>query len=73
MKAECRISETQRFSRPPRHRSAKSRLRHVTPALSPVEAEREEGRATALSFALWLKKTSYWNSSDIVILSGGVY
>jgi hypothetical protein len=59
MKAECRISEMQGFSRSPRNRSAKSRLRHLTPTLSPVGTEREEGRTTALSFALWLRKTSY--------------
>ena len=32
------------------------RFRHLTPALSPFEAERE-GARTALSFALWLRKT----------------
>jgi hypothetical protein len=34
------------------------RFRHLTPALSPFEAEREEAHTTALSFELWLKKTS---------------
>ena len=38
------------------------RLRHLTPALSPFEAERAEERIAALSFAQWLRKTSYWNS-----------
>ena len=38
--------------------SCRKRLRHLTPALSPFEAEREEARTTALSFALWLRKMS---------------
>jgi hypothetical protein len=72
------------FSPSWRRRSAKQRLRHLTPALAAevcfrpttltwppatlshsrgrgttIEAEREEARTTALSFALWLRKTSY--------------
>jgi len=38
--------------------SCRKRLRHLTPALSPFEAEREEARTTAVSFALSLRKTS---------------
>ena len=48
-----------------------TKLRHLTPALSPVEAERENGRTTALSFALWLRNTSYWNSSGMALAREG--
>src|ERR1043166_1140330 len=34
-------------------------------SLSPFEAEREKMRTTALSFALWLRKTSYLKASAI--------
>ena len=48
-----------------RNRSATRRLRHLTPALSPFEAEREEERTTALSFALWLRKTSWMKAPSL--------
>ena len=49
--------ESRRAARPAATAPPGGRFRHLTPALSPFEAEREGARTTVLSFALWLKET----------------
>ena len=52
-------------SPPPHAHHIEARALELPASLSPVEAEREEARTTALSLEEWLRKMLYWKASGI--------